>query len=250
MKDETPGEGAARELREETGLVKGKLHEMGRLVNRKIRSLFAVYLFITDVPKDSIVSLKGETVDYRWVTGDELMAMPQSMLITPKDLLCELYPELRSAGEYRTDDDSEHRERLRKELKCVIHPVGYLETYKFVVICTYYGDKMILSKHKSRDTWETQGGHIEAGETPLEAARRELYEESGIDDAEIIPVCDYFGYDSESHSNGMVFLAKVNSLGSLPESEMEKIGIFDSMPENLTYPLVTPRLYAEVTKLL
>ena len=37
----------------------------------------------------------------------------------------------------------------------------------------------MLGRHRERDTWEMQGGHIEANETPLEAARRELYEESG-----------------------------------------------------------------------
>jgi len=42
--------------------------------------------------------------------------------------------------------------------------------------------KWILSKHKKRDTWETQGGHIEDGETPLEATKRELFEESEIRD--------------------------------------------------------------------
>ena len=70
------------------------------------------------------------------------------------------------------------REEIRKELKCRIYPLGYLERYKFTVICAKYRGKWILSKHKKRDTWETQGGHIEAGEDPLECARRELFEES------------------------------------------------------------------------
>ena len=37
----------------------------------------------------------------------------------------------------------------------------------------------MLSRHKNRSTWETQGGHIEGGESLIEAAGRELYEESG-----------------------------------------------------------------------
>ncbi len=138
----------------------------------------------------------------------------------------------------------------RKELQCRIYPLGYLEKYKFTVICANFGGKWILSKHKKRDTWETQGGHIEEGETPLECARRELFEESGIRDADIYPVCDYWGFNSQACSNGMVFLAVVHSLGELPESEMKEIGIFDTLPAELTYPQVSPRLYEEAEKLL
>lgn len=79
------------------------------------------------------------------------------------------------------------REVIRKELQCRIYPLGYLERYKYTVICTSYQGKWILSKHKKRNTWETQGGHIEGGETPLECAKRELFEESGIKDATYIP---------------------------------------------------------------
>ena len=48
-----------------------------------------------------------------------------------------------------------------------IYPIGELQTYKYVVICSQYKGKILLSRHKMRTTWETQGGHIEKGETPL-----------------------------------------------------------------------------------
>ena len=141
------------------------------------------------------------------------------------------------------------RELLRKELQGKVYPLGALESYKYTVICSYYEGKWVLSKHKKRDTYETQGGHIEAGETPLEAAKRELYEESGIKDAILYPVCDYLGYNHISSSNGQVFLAVVHSLDELPDSEMEKIELFENLPENLTYPNVSPMLYEEAYKL-
>ncbi len=137
------------------------------------------------------------------------------------------------------------REAIRKDLQCRIYPLGYLERYKYTVICTNYQGKWILSKHRRRSTWETQGGHIEDGETPLECAKRELFEESGIRDADIYPVCDYWGFNAQACSNGMVFLAVVHSLGELPESEMREIRLFDTLPANLTYPQVTPLLCAE-----
>ncbi len=142
------------------------------------------------------------------------------------------------------------REIIRKELQCRLYPLGYLKKYKYTVICTYYQGKWILSRHKKRDTWETQGGHIEDGETPLECAKRELFEESGIKDADIYPVCDYWGFNRQSCSNGMVFLAVVHSLGELPESEMKEVKVFDTLPAELTYPQTSPILYAEATKVL
>lgn len=126
--------------------------------------------------------------------------------------------------------------------------MGELQNYKYVVVCSRYQNKWLLSRHRKRDTWETQGGHIEPGETPMETARRELYEESGVQDAEIYPVCDYYGHDATSHANGMVFLAVIHQLGELPESEMKEVRLFDEMPEKLTYPQVTPLLCAEAAK--
>lgn len=140
------------------------------------------------------------------------------------------------------------REVIRKDLQCRIYPFGYLERYKYTVICTVYQGKWILSKHKKRSTWETQGGHIEEGETPLECAKRELFEESGIKDADIYPVCDYWGFNSQSCSNGMVFLAVVHAIGVLPESEMKETKMFDTLPTELTYPQTTPKLCAEAAK--
>ena len=148
------------------------------------------------------------------------------------------------------DDEITDREGLRMALKCRVFPLNCLPSYKYIVICANYGGKWVLSKHKKRDTWETQGGHIEDGETPLEAAKRELFEESGIRDAEVYPVCDYWGFNPYRCSNGMVFLAVVHSIGQLPESEMQEIGLFDELPENLTYPLTSPVLYREAEKLL
>jgi 8-oxo-dGTP diphosphatase len=150
----------------------------------------------------------------------------------------------------RGDAAVNEKEDIRKELRCEIFPLNSLGTYKYTVICTNFAGRWILSKHRNRDTWETQGGHIEPGETPLEAAKRELYEESGIRDAEVYPVCDYLGYNQLRSANGMVFLAVVRAIGELPESEMQAIGMFEELPENLTYPLTSPVLYREAEKLL
>ncbi len=136
------------------------------------------------------------------------------------------------------------------ELTCYTAPLGALAPYKYVVVCSRYQGQWLLSRHRARTTWETQGGHIEPGETPLQAAKRELYEESGVRDADVYPVCDYHGMRALGHSMGVVFLAEVHALGELPESEMAEIRLFSALPEQLTYPLVTPRLMAEAEKML
>lgn len=129
---------------------------------------------------------------------------------------------------------------MSEELKCKVYDKNTLDDLKYVVVCSLYNDKLLLSRHKQRDTWETQGGHIEEGETPFQAAKRELYEESGVTDAELLYLCDYLGYTSKGHANGAVFLALVNELGDLPESEMAEVKLFELLPDNLTYPFVTP----------
>lgn len=131
----------------------------------------------------------------------------------------------------------------RNELQCKVYPFGSLSPLKYVVVCSFFNGKCLLSRHKKRDTWEMQGGHIESGETPMEAAKRELFEESGVKDATLYPICDYLGSRESSSANGAVFLADVHSLGVMPESEMSETMLFVTMPDELTYPKVTPLLF-------
>ncbi len=116
-------------------------------------------------------------------------------------------------------------------------PVGRLDNIAFVAIFTRYQGKWVYCWHKKRESYEHPAGHVEVNETPLEAARRELYEETGIRDCKMIPLWDYeYIWESgEGRNNGRIFFAEVNALGELPESEMDRIELFDTVPENYTY---------------
>ncbi|MBR4960550.1 MAG: GNAT family N-acetyltransferase [Clostridia bacterium] len=138
-----------------------------------------------------------------------------------------------------------------------LEPWMYGETmpYRFVVIFARYQGKWLYARHKKRRTWETAGGHIELGETPEEAARRELWEETGAVDFDIRYAFDYHVDNSTAkpgdHAAGQVFLADIRTLGSIPESEMAEVSLWEKYPpaENLTYPAILPVLFRSIENL-
>ena len=140
-------------------------------------------------------------------------------------------------------------------MECKICSFNTLGNYVFADVVALYKGKWLLCRHKNRITWETQGGHIENGETPLEAAKRELYEESGAIDFDIEPLCDYWVSQELNgvfiQGNSQVFLARVHTLGEIPQqSEMEEVGLFDTLPDNLTYSELTKEILPIVLKKL
>lgn len=49
-----------------------------------------------------------------------------------------------------------------------------------VAVYARRGDRVLMIEHRRLQTWLPIGGELEPGETPLEAARRELREETGL----------------------------------------------------------------------
>lgn len=82
LQGETPADAARRELAEETGIVATDLIEVGRITDKSKHSVYAEFLCITDWDKDNIRLQEGETVDYRWVSTDELLSMSRDELVT------------------------------------------------------------------------------------------------------------------------------------------------------------------------
>ncbi len=127
---------------------------------------------------------------------------------------------------------------------CRRYPLGSRGNYQYVVILSYFRGKILLSRHRARDTWETQGGHIEPGETPAQAAARELYKESGALEYTLEPLFDYGAGHHDQLAYGQVFRAKIQRLGPIPPSEMVEVCCFNRLPDKITYPDITPWLFA------
>jgi 8-oxo-dGTP diphosphatase len=127
---------------------------------------------------------------------------------------------------------------------------GSLDDIGYVAIEAQYNGKWVMCFHHRRQKWECPGGHVESGELPLAAAKRELFEETGAVEFDIVPLWDFqaLNEDGTVHNNGRTYYANIKSFAELPpESEMDKIGFFDAdatsadatsadvIPENVTY---------------
>lgn len=120
---------------------------------------------------------------------------------------------------------------------------------KFAVIMANHKGKWVLVRHKERSTWEIPGGHREENEDINFTASRELVEETGAKNFRIMPVCIYSVTRDEIESFGKLFYSEVESLDQLPNFEIDEIKLFDTIPQNLTYPLIQPYLFKKIEEL-
>ena len=114
---------------------------------------------------------------------------------------------------------------------CDLDESKYKELTRVICVAKYKDD-FVFSYNKNRNGWEIPGGHIEENESWEEAAKREMYEETGATDIEVEPISLY-----KISTYGMICYCKIKELGDLPkEFEMEKIMFTKELPDNLTFP--------------
>ncbi|KGS11348.1 MULTISPECIES: NUDIX hydrolase [Pseudomonas syringae group] len=94
------------------------------------------------------------------------------------------------------------------------------------VICKRDGQVLYVRKPKSR--WALPGGKIESGETPVQAAVRELSEETGLENLDLLYLAAY-EKDKVTH---YVFVTQVpSSIEPSPQNEISACKWF--APKNL-----------------
>ncbi|WP_306715623.1 NUDIX hydrolase [Burkholderia dolosa] len=82
------------------------------------------------------------------------------------------------------------------------------------VVC--YRDEQVLLVARASSRWALPGGTIKRGETPLEAAHRELHEETGIAGLQLVHSMQFTGLAKIHH----VFFAEVGA-GETPQASNE-----------------------------
>jgi len=114
----------------------------------------------------------------------------------------------------------------------------------YSVISSRYIDKWIFVRHQRRQTFEIAGGHIEEGESPLEAASRELMEETGARSFTLECIATYSVKKDGETGWGRLYFAEVQELGPIPDiSEIAEIVLLDTIPANPTHPDIQPHLF-------
>lgn len=120
----------------------------------------------------------------------------------------------------------------------------------YVVIAAQWKDKWVFVRKLTRETWETPGGHIEAGEDTETAAKRELYEETGATEGHLWEICPYRVERDAEASDGVLYYARIDKLEDIPvEEEGERCfldQLADAISIPLTYPQIQPILFARV----
>lgn len=127
-----------------------------------------------------------------------------------------------------------------------IHDLSDRNDLKYSVIVCRDCQGQVFVKHKDRKTWEIPGGHIEKGERPLQAAKRELKEETDAQKFMIEPIYDYSVDRGQGATFGRVFYAYIEAYGQGLAHEIKGVQSFEGIPEALTYPDIQPYLLEAV----
>jgi 8-oxo-dGTP diphosphatase len=123
-------------------------------------------------------------------------------------------------------------------------------SFNYVVIVAKYEGQLVWVRKFGSNSWEIPGGHIEEGETPEFAAKRELWEETGAIEFKIVPICDFEIKTNESTSYNRLFFSDIQKLEKLPALEIEEILFCNQTPSVLTHGKIQLELIQKANETL
>ena len=114
-------------------------------------------------------------------------------------------------------------------------------------VIIYQGQKILLGKRQNShgaSTWSPPGGHLEFGEDLVDCARREVFEETGIEitDAQFTAITNDVFTAENKHYVTLFFSAAYPANQPIQNNEPEKCAGWEwfdvhALPENLFLPL-------------
>jgi len=121
----------------------------------------------------------------------------------------------------------------------------------YVVIAARHDGGWLFVRHRRRGGYELPAGHPDPGEDTIEAAVRELTEETGASDFVMEPVTYYSVDGGSGKQYGRLFFAEVETLGIISDTaEIEGVKVFRRLPGELSLPEVMTVLFKAAQQLV
>jgi 8-oxo-dGTP diphosphatase len=108
---------------------------------------------------------------------------------------------------------------------------SFLAQPTFVLVYAFYENKLLFIHHRQRG-WELPGGTCRVNEWPINAAKREVYEESGAELSYLEPIGQYLMvYPDQPQEAKTIYIAQIKAIHPLPPGfESDKIQLLNPPP--------------------
>jgi 8-oxo-dGTP pyrophosphatase MutT (NUDIX family) len=113
-------------------------------------------------------------------------------------------------------------------------PPAHLDVVEFVVVVAYRRGQILYARWREDGCWTLPSGRVEHGQTPEEAARRELLEETGATLKQVRVLCYMHCFMFGREYWGVTYLGEVSELGTpMDLDEVIEASMFADVPANL-----------------